>query len=234
MFAIASPRNDLRRTRLSTETQERLVLATALAWGALIWALAIGDVIAQLPPRPPTPAEIAADRPRAAVKWRVVRTMLEGRLDQRNPLEFGAVWSTRTGVICGLVNGWGSFGGLTGMTRFIAVGDTPAFVEDAPDAKAAHQFNTQWVTCRVDPWIVLHGGSAETGFYATRLGERRCVEAWGLNPISAKSGLSRSAQTMEALSLPSCPEQVRGRRKRAANPPICAPAQSRVSASPAK
>jgi hypothetical protein len=102
--------------------------------------------------------------------------MLVSRLDQRAPLEFGAVWSTRTGVICGLVNGWGSFGGLTGMTRFIAVDDTPAFVEDAPTDQTAQRFKTQWATCRFDPWIVLRGGSAETGFCATRIGRRRCVE----------------------------------------------------------
>jgi hypothetical protein len=176
MRATASPPKAFRRS-LPSSIQEQLVLAAGLAWGAVIWGLAICDVISQLPPRPPTPAEVAAGRPRAEAKWRVVRAMLVGRLDQRAPLELGAVWSTRTGVICGLVNGWGSFGGLTGMTRFIAVGDTPAFVDDAPNAEAAKQFNTQWVTCRFDPWIVLRGGSAETGFCATRAGQQHCVEA---------------------------------------------------------
>jgi len=160
---------------LSREVQDNLVLLAGLVWGALIWGLAIQDVIAQLPPRPPTPIEVAAGRPRAAAKWRVVRSMLVWRLDQRAPLEFGAVWSTRTGVICGLVNGWGSFGGLTGMTRFIAAGDTPAFVEDEPDAEAAKRFNALWVTCRVDPWIVLRSGSAETGWCATRQGHQTCA-----------------------------------------------------------
>jgi hypothetical protein len=166
--------------------QERLVLLAGLAWGSVIWALAIGDVIAQLPPRPPTPAEVAAGRPRAEVKWRIVQAMLTSRLDQRGPLEFGAVWSTRTGVICGLVNGWGSFGGLTGMTRFIAVADTPAFVEDAPNAQAAERFNAQWSSCRYDPWIVLRGGSADTGFCATRIGQRRCVEAKAVSVSPAR------------------------------------------------
>jgi hypothetical protein len=177
MPSISSPQKRVRQTLLGGDMQERLVLLAGLAWGALIWGLAIGDVIAQLPPRPPTPAEIAAGLPRAQAKWRIVQAMLISRLDQRAPLEFGAVWSTRTGVICGLVNGWGSFGGLTGMTRFIAVGDTPAFVEDAPNAEAAKRFNTQWGACRVDPWIVLRGGSAETGFCATRIGRQRCVDA---------------------------------------------------------
>jgi len=177
MLATASPPKAARRARPSNDIQEQLVLAAGLAWGAAIWGLAICDVIAQLPPRPPTPAEVAAGRPLAEAKWRVVRAMLVWRLDQRNPLEFGAVWSTRTGVICGLVNGWSSFGGLTGMTRFIAVGDTPTFIDDAPNAEAAKRFNTQWVTCRFDPWIVLRSGSAETGFCVTRLGRQRCVEA---------------------------------------------------------
>jgi hypothetical protein len=174
---MTSPPKALHRKRISSETQERLVLIAGLAWGAVIWALAIGDVIAQRPPRPPTPAEVAAGRPRAEAKWRVVRAMLVGRLDQPNPLEFGAVWSTRTGVFCGLVNGWGSFGGLTGMTRFIAVNDAPTFVDDAPNDQAAQRFDMQWLRCRSDPWIVLHGGSADTGFCATRWGRRRCTES---------------------------------------------------------
>lgn len=190
MLAIASPQKAAHRARPSDDLQEQLVLAAGLAWGALIWGLAICDVIAQLPPRPPTQAEVVAGRPLAEAKWRVVRAMLVWRLDQRNPLEFGAVWSTRTGVICGLVNGWGSFGGLTGMTRFIAVGDTPAFVEDATDAEAAKRFNALWMTCRFDPWIVLRGGSAETGFCATRLGRQRCVEA---GPVAAPEKSSVSA-----------------------------------------
>jgi len=191
MLLILSRPKASRRTLSSNDMNETLVLAAGLAWGAVIWGLAIHDVIAQLPPRPPTPAEVAASRPRAEAKWRIVRAMLVSRLDQRVPLEFGAVWSTRTGVICGLVNGWGSFGGLTGMTRFIAVGDTPAFIEDAPNDQSANRFNTRWFTCRFDPWVVLRGGSAETGFCATHAGQRRCAEtSGGVAPV--KLGLSAS------------------------------------------
>jgi hypothetical protein len=180
-----------RRPIPSNDIRESLVLAAGLAWGAVIWGLAIHDVIAQLPPRPPTPAEVATYRPRAEAKWRIVRAMLISRLDQRVPLEFGAVWSTRTGVICALVNGWGSFGGLTGMTRFIAVGDTPAFIEDAPNDRSANRFNTRWVTCRFDPWVVLHGGSAETGFCATRAGQRRCAETGAdVPPVKVRFSVS--------------------------------------------
>jgi hypothetical protein len=174
MPATVSAPKARRRKGLASEMQERLVLGVGLAWGAVIWGLAIHDVIAQLPPRAPTPAEVAAGRPRAEAKWRVVRAMLVWRLDQHNPLEFGAVWSTRTGIVCGLVNGWGSFGGLTGMTRFIAVNDAPAFIDDAPNDQAAQRFDLQWLRCRSDPWIILRGGSAEAGFCATRWGRRRC------------------------------------------------------------
>jgi len=191
MVAMSSPRNGILQGARFHEGRESLVLFAGLAWGAVIWGLAIRDVISQMPPRPPTPMEIAAGRPRAEAKWRVVRAMLVGRLDQRTPLEFGAVWSTRTGVICGLVNGWGSFGGLTGMTRFIAVTDTPAFVDDAPDAKAAERFNARWVTCRFDPWIVLRGGSAETGWCATRQGRTNCAASHGV-AVSSRPRVSAS------------------------------------------
>jgi len=177
MAATAAAHKTSRHKGVDGDLKEWLVLLAGLAWGALIWGLAIRDVIAQLPPRPPTQAEIAAGRPKAQAKWRIVRAMLVSRLDQRAPLEFGAVWSTRTGVICGLVNGWGSFGGLTSMTRFIAEEDTPAFIEDARNDQAVMGFKAQWATCRSDPWIVLRGGSAETGFCATRIGRQRCIEA---------------------------------------------------------
>ncbi len=187
MPAIATPPKASLRLVISSDLQEQLVLVVGLAWGALIWGLAICDVIAQLPPRPPTAAEVGAGRPQAQAKWRIVRAMLVGRLDQRNPLEFGAVWSTRTGVICGLVNGWGSFGGLTGMTRFIAVNDTPTFVDDALNDQAAQRFDSRWVICRRDPWIVLHQGSPDAGFCATRVGQQRCGGA-----LPAKPGPSAS------------------------------------------
>ena len=178
---------------ISSDLQERLILVAGLVWGALVWGLVIQDAIARLPPRPPTPAEVAAGRPHAEAKWRIVRAMLVGRLDQRAPLEFGAVWSTRTGTICGLVNGWGSFGGLTAMTRFIAVNDTPAFVEDTRDDQAAQTFDRRWLKCRDDPWIVLRGGSAETGFCASRLGRRRCGEAGMLAaPVQLRLKASRA------------------------------------------
>jgi hypothetical protein len=98
---------------------------------------------------PPTDAQLAAARPRARAAWNLLRANLTTRLHQVRPLDLGAVWSTRTGQICGLVNGRGSFGGLTGMVRFYSVQHTPVF----------HQ---------------LHAGTEETGFCGTELGKRRC------------------------------------------------------------
>ena len=64
----------------------------------------------------PSAGQQARYQPLARTEWRIVRANLETRLKQTNPLELGAVWSTRTGQICGLVNGRGSFGGLTAMS----------------------------------------------------------------------------------------------------------------------
>lgn len=45
------------------------------------------------------------DRPQVARRWPSARRLVAGRLGQPEPLEFGAVWATRSGLICGLVNG---------------------------------------------------------------------------------------------------------------------------------
>lgn len=54
---------------------------------------------------PASSAEAARDRPRAEAEWRIARRHLEARLGQGDPLELGAVWFTRSGRICGIVNG---------------------------------------------------------------------------------------------------------------------------------
>ncbi|MEI9964202.1 MAG: hypothetical protein WDM92_05420 [Caulobacteraceae bacterium] len=59
---------------------------------------------------------------RARRDWTAARTVVAARLKQDEPLEFGAVWATHAGVICGLVNGKASFGGLTGMTPVLHPG----------------------------------------------------------------------------------------------------------------
>jgi hypothetical protein len=118
----------------------------------------------------PSPEQHARYRPLAQTEWRIVRANLEARLKQRNPLELGAVWSTRTGQICGLVNGRGSFGGLASMTRFYTVDQQPVFHRDVEHVL----FQRQWFECVRDQYVVLHPGSMEPGFCSSELGKRRC------------------------------------------------------------
>ncbi len=118
----------------------------------------------------PSPVQLARDRPQALARWRIVRANLEARLDQASPLELGAVWSTRAGQICGLVNGRGSFGGLTAMTRFYTVDQRPVFHQDTEHVG----FQRAWFQCQRDQYVMLHAGTMEPGFCGTALGRRRC------------------------------------------------------------
>jgi hypothetical protein len=121
---------------------------------------------------PPSPEQAARYRPLAQTEWRIVRANLEQRLDQTLPLELGAVWSTRTGQICGLVNGRGSFGGLTAMTRFYTVDQRPMFHQDVEHVA----FQRAWFQCRRDQYVMLHAGTMETGFCASEAGRRHCYK----------------------------------------------------------
>jgi hypothetical protein len=118
----------------------------------------------------PSAEQQARYQPLARTEWRIVRANLEARLKQTNPLELGAVWSTRTGQICGLVNGRGSFGGLTAMTRFYTVDQRPVFHQDVEHVR----FQKTWFQCRRDQYVMLHQGTEEPGFCGTELGRRRC------------------------------------------------------------
>lgn len=123
---------------------------------------------ADLPP--PSREQATRYAPLAQTQWRIVHANLEARLQQASPLELGAVWSTRTGRICGLVNGRGSFGGLTAMARFYTVDQQPVFHRDID-----HQsFQHEWFQCRRDPYVMLNQGTMEPGFCGTELGRRRC------------------------------------------------------------
>ncbi len=119
---------------------------------------------------PPSDQQLAAAKPAALATWNLVRANLTTRLNQTNPLDLGAVWSTRSGQICGLVNGRGSFGGLTGMARFYTVHHTPVFHHDVEHL----QFQTAWFQCQRDRFVPLHAGAEEPGFCGTELGKRRC------------------------------------------------------------
>lgn len=159
-----------------TATQRAIDL---IAVGGLVLGLGIfvRDVARQEIANPPVirsklPAT-PAGRAMVAANWETAKSDLASRLHQQN-LELGAVWSSRDGRICGLVNGWGSFGGLTGMVRFYTEGDKFVFSVNPPS-----DFYTTWRACQADQWQKLHEGSLEPGYCATRLGRRRCSEIYG-------------------------------------------------------
>lgn len=119
---------------------------------------------------PPSPLQRTRYAPAAKAEWRIVRANLETRLNQTLPLELGAVWATRSGQICGLVNGRGSFGGLAAMTRFYTLDQRPVFHQDVEHIA----FQKAWFECRRDQYVMLHDGTMEPGFCGTELGKRRC------------------------------------------------------------
>ena len=114
-------------------------------------------------------------RPEVLRNWKTARRAVAERLKQPEPLEFGAVWATHTGLICGVVNGWGSFGGLTGMTPFVVTDNRAIFLMDVDPTV----FSPYWRQCIADRWITVLPGSMETGFCATRRGQSRCVTVTG-------------------------------------------------------
>jgi hypothetical protein len=118
----------------------------------------------------PTAEQMLVEKPKARAEWGHVRANLTARLNQTNPLDLGAVWATRTGRVCGLVNGRGSFGGLSGMVRFYSADRVPVFHQDIDHLAFQHA----WFQCNRDRWVRLHEGSEETGFCGTELGKRRC------------------------------------------------------------
>ncbi|PIB90887.1 hypothetical protein [Caulobacter sp. FWC2] len=124
---------------------------------------------------PPSGPELARARPAAEAEWRIVRANLDARLKQTLPLELGAVWSTRTGQICGLVNGRGSFGGLSSMVRFYTVDQKPVFHQDVEHVV----FQKAWFECRRDPYVALHAGTLEPGFCGSEAGKRHCYTTRG-------------------------------------------------------
>jgi hypothetical protein len=106
----------------------------------------------------------------AFAAWRRAQPAIAARLAQPRPPEYGAVWSTHKGRICGLVNGWDSFGGLAGMTDFYVWRGKATFKPDvAPSA-----FARAWGECGEDTWIELVKGSMQPGWCATRQGAKTC------------------------------------------------------------
>ena len=114
-------------------------------------------------------------QPQVIAMWKPARRAVAARLKQPEPLEFGAVWATHDRLICGVVNGWHSFSGLTGMTPFVVAGGRAIFLLDV----GAEDFAPYWRQCIADRWITVLPGSMETGFCATRRGQSRCVTVTG-------------------------------------------------------
>jgi hypothetical protein len=117
--------------------------------------------------------QLRRERARPAIEehWKAARQAVADRLKQTEPLEFGAVWATHSGLVCGVVNGRGSFGGLTGMTPFAVDGNHAVFALDVSPL----QFAPYWRACITDQWITILEGSMEASWCATRRGQERCI-----------------------------------------------------------
>jgi hypothetical protein len=116
-------------------------------------------------------ARVAAARD-AKARFPLVHAAMVKRLAQPHPIELGAVWATHTGRICGLVNGEGSFSGLTGMTPFYADGTKVTFALDSdPDV-----FDGRWMDCSQDKWIMIVDGTTEEGICGVKAHAAQCHE----------------------------------------------------------
>ena len=114
-------------------------------------------------------ARVAAERG-AKVRFPLIHAAIVKRLAQPHPIELGAVWATHSGRICGLVNGEGSFSGLTGMTPFYADGTRVTFALDSnPDV-----FDGRWMDCSQDKWIMIVDGTTVEGICGVKAHAARC------------------------------------------------------------
>ncbi len=164
-----------------------LLVLFALAAAQIVW-----EQVKLLPPRPPTRAEVIAATPKAEADWRIVRARLARRLYRPPfdvaPMELGAVWATRSGRICGLVNDQQA--GVDNMTRFYTVGLTPMLQDDD-----LFRFFNEWMTCLGDYWVDLHPGTEKTGLCAsprgrsTVLGRIICQA----QPVTARQGRAKNS-----------------------------------------
>jgi hypothetical protein len=136
------------------------------------------DQVEILPPRPPTPAERAAAYPKALAAWRIALPRLAARVPAYDgfPLEFGKVWATRTGQLCGLINDREA--GVDRMEPFYTVKTRLLLRDD--DLLG---YFRAWRRCAQDEWVILHPGTTYTGLCAsprarkTWFGRDRCG-AW--------------------------------------------------------
>jgi hypothetical protein len=130
----------------------------ALAWIALSTVAIVADQIRQLPPRRPTAAERIAATPAAQARWRTVSGRLAERLTY-GPAEYGAVWASRSGRICGIVTRLDS--GVYFREPFFTDPVQPFFARDD-----GRRFFHAWVDCVGDHWVDLRIGPDDLGFCA--------------------------------------------------------------------
>ena len=169
MPATRGPRT--RRKALAERIFDLGVMAMIALGVGLIVAFIVQYELWVEPKQPATGSALIRAKSMARVRWAGVKPRLIARLAQPHSLELGKVWARRDGRVCGLVNGWGSFGGLTGMTRFYAQGDEPVFKQDGRPG-----FEEEWWACRRDRYVIIREGSEETGFCPTKLGQQRCFD----------------------------------------------------------
>ena len=136
-----------------------LVVGLLLAIPLVLGGLALKDHFDQTKAMPALEAD-----------WKAVRQALTDRLHQAGPIEVGQVCATPGRQLCGVVNGTGSFGGKTGMVRFYAVDRQPVLKFDTGIAA----FEEAFEPCMKDHWLVVKEGSQETGFCATKEGDKVC------------------------------------------------------------
>jgi hypothetical protein len=173
-FVLQLPFSRGRRTRRKALAVRLFDLAVMALIGLGVGLMVVSFVQYELrvePKRPAHGAGLAKARVMGRVRWAMVEPRLVARLRQPHALELGGVWATREGRVCGLVHGWGSFGGLTGMTRFYTVGDQPVFKQDG-----GADFEYEWWQCQRDHYVIIREGSEETGFCPTKLGRQRCYD----------------------------------------------------------
>ncbi len=154
-----------RRNFLSQALQnDRLATPMLLCWLGLLLIGMVWDQVLLMPSPRPTQAQLQAARPRAMADWK--RLVDEVAVRQRadgTPPEFGAVWTIKTGAVCGYVNSKDL--GIDSMTRFQSVGGRLQTLQD--DRRAYIHW---WLDCLDTPWVWLHQGTEKTGLCASRRG----------------------------------------------------------------
>lgn len=109
-------------------------------------------------------------RPADARLWDEAQPVMVKRLRQNRALEYGQVWATHTGLICGTVYGRYSFPGMTAMTPFFLLRRRPTFQADS----RFDDFTPFWRDCVSDQWIVIRRGPTRSGYCGTPAQKQRC------------------------------------------------------------